>query len=1078
MKVVGTHAERKLSLCRMIAVAGTACLLLAGSAPLHAAAASAVPAVDPTVSAGYSAVLYDNRNGLPTSEANAIVETEEGFIWIGSYSGLIRHDGTQFVRMEAAPGLVGIMSLYVDSRHRLWVGMNDGGAAVWDSGGLRLYNKADGLRSLSVRAIAEAGDGSIYLGTTDGVARVGRDMELHVLDESAIRESFIDSLCPGKGNVVYGLTKAGELFTLSDGKLTAFYRPQELGIQGIRAILPDVDRPGCMYLGTAGAEILYGTLDSGFRVLKTYETAPVSYINSFRRIGDAVWVCADTGIGCLKDGRFIPLTQLPLSISVEDVMLDYQGNLWFVSSQQGVMKIVPNRFIDLFDQYRLPDDVVTATCVQGDRLFVGTKNNGMLVLQDGAVLDSLPVTSFRFAGRPADRIPPADNLLALLAGSRIRSIVCDSRKRLWISTFGDYALLRYDNGAVTCFSEACGMPSNRIRTVFEQDDGSGEAAVVAVCTGGLAVIKGDAVVRVYDEAAGISNREILTASPMPGGAIVAGTDGGGIYVVQGNSVKHIGTEEGLSSEVVMRIKPGLNRDIIWMVCGNALAYMTADFQVHTLYGFPYPNNFDLYETEGGDLWVLSSNGIYVCKVEQLLRDEKIIPLYYGLDNGLPCIATSNSYSGMSEDCDLYIAGTTGVTRVNIRRNEEPFADFKLAVPFVACDGSLLYPDADGVFRLPPTVRRLTVHGYACNYSLADPQLSYRLEGVDTAACSVKRSRFAPVSYTNLKGGDYRFVLQLLDAQGAVCKELSVPIVKQKALHELLRVRIAVLLLLLGIFAAVVRLYIRDRTRRFQRQAAAQRQLTREIVEAFAKVIDMKDRYTNGHSSRVAEYTQMLARELGCDDDTVERYYNIALLHDIGKIGIPSEILNKPGKLTAEEFNTIKSHSALGYEALKDISLMPELAVGAGAHHERPDGMGYPRGLTAGDIPRVAQIISVADTFDAMYSDRPYRKRMNFETAVSIMKDVSGSQLAPDVVDAFLRLIARGKFRDPDDDGGGTTEDINNIRRRFAGSGVHGSDGHGSSGDGRGSSSDRLGGLGDSGGSGAAEQAAFTKGNPV
>ena len=148
---------------------------------------------------------------------------------------------------------------------------------------------------------------------------------------------------------------------------------------------------------------------------------------------------------------------------------------------------------------------------------------------------------------------------------------------------------------------------------------------------------------------------------------------------------------------------------------------------------------------------------------------------------------------------------------------------------------------------------------------------------------------------------------------------------------------------------------------------------------------MKDRYTNGHSSRVAKYTAMLARELGYDEDTVQKYYRIALLHDIGKIGIPQSVLNKPGKLTEEEFEIIKSHTTKGYEVLKDISIMPELSVGAGAHHERPDGKGYPKGLKGDEIPKVAQIIAVADCFDAMYSNRPYRERMNFDIAVSIIK---------------------------------------------------------------------------------------------
>ena len=186
---------------------------------------------------------------------------------------------------------------------------------------------------------------------------------------------------------------------------------------------------------------------------------------------------------------------------------------------------------------------------------------------------------------------------------------------------------------------------------------------------------------------------------------------------------------------------------------------------------------------------------------------------------------------------------------------------------------------------------------------------------------------------------------------------------------------------------------------------------------------MKDKYTNGHSSRVAKYTAMLARELGYDEETVEKYYSIALLHDVGKIGIPKEVLSKPGKLTPDEYKIIKSK---GYDVLKDISIMPELAVGAQSHHERPDGRGYPNHLQGDEIPPVARIISVADCFDAMYSDRPYRNRMNFDRAVSIIQEVSGTQLAPDVVDAFMRLVKKGEFRDPEDHGGGSMENIENI----------------------------------------------------
>ena len=246
----------------------------------------------------------------------------------------------------------------------------------------------------------------------------------------------------------------------------------------------------------------------------------------------------------------------------------------------------------------------------------------------------------------------------------------------------------------------------------------------------------------------------------------------------------------------------------------------------------------------------------------------------------------------------------------------------------------------------------------------------------------------------------------------------------------LRVAVIAAVFLLGCVLIGMRLFIgarrADEMDSLLAQRARDKELTREIIEAFAKVVDMKDSYTQGHSFRVAEYTTMLAREMGCDEETIEKYHNIALMHDIGKVGIPDSVLNKPGKLTEEEYELIKSHTARGYDVLEAISLMPEIAIGARAHHERPDGKGYPQGLKGDELPEVAQIIAVADCFDAMYSNRPYRNRMHFDRAISIIKEVSGTQLSPKVVDAFLRLVEKGAFRAPDDDGGGTTESIENI----------------------------------------------------
>ncbi|MBR3057837.1 MAG: HD domain-containing protein [Clostridiales bacterium] len=973
-------------------------------------------------SEGYSSILYNNTNGLPTSEANAVAETRDGFIWIGSYSGLIRYDGNTFTRIDSSYGISSVICLFVDSRNRLWVGTNDCGVAVVEGDSWHVYNKRDGLRSLSVQSIAEDDHGNIYLGTTNGLCMVDENMTIETIYNTDLIREYIQVLKTAPDGMVYGATSAGAIFTLQDKEVKDIYTPKELGISSLHSLLPDPENPGYVYLATKNSEIYYGRIGKTAQELECIDTSPLTYLNSMTMLDGKLWVCADNGIGYLEDDQCFTLDNIPMNTSIEGMMMDYQGNLWFVSSQQGVMKIVENRFTDIFEGAGLSDKVVYSTCLYDGKLFIGTKNSGLIVLEGHKQITTFPITE---AVTASGEVLPETDLIELLRTAKVRSIIKDSRDRLWFSTYSKNALVRYDHGKVLVFREADGLPSERVRAVCEREDGSFAVA----CTGGVVIIRSNKIERLYVNRDQFENTEILTVVEADNGDILAGTDGGGIYVIRKDGVKCISTDDGLSSDIVMRIKKDSDRGIYWLVTSNSISFLTWDYEVRTIKSFPYSNNFDMYENSKGEMWILSSNGIYVVPTGTLVLDKDIVVDFYGRDDGLPCITTSNSYSALTPEGDLYICGTTGVAKVNI---EEPFDlknDVMMSVPYVEGDGMRFYPDAEGVITVPKDIHKVTICAFVFNYSMINPEISYRLEGFDNQETIVKRSDLKGLDYTNISGGKYVFTMKLLDSHENPIQELTVNIVKEKTVFERYWFRTFCVLFLLLFGALLFMLYTRKKMERFRKKEQENKLLVREIVEAFAKVIDMKDKYTNGHSSRVAEYTAMLTRELGYDEDTIEKYYNIALLHDIGKIGVPEEVLNKPGKLTDEEFARIKSHSALGQHTLKNISIMPELAIGAGSHHERPDGRGYPEGLKGDEIPRVAQIIAVADTFDAMYSDRPYRKRMNFEKAISIIKEVSGTQLQEDVVDAFLRLVDRGAFRAEDDEGGGSTEDINNIHKK-------------------------------------------------
>ncbi|WP_434631596.1 HD domain-containing protein [Thermoanaerobacterium thermosaccharolyticum] len=180
------------------------------------------------------------------------------------------------------------------------------------------------------------------------------------------------------------------------------------------------------------------------------------------------------------------------------------------------------------------------------------------------------------------------------------------------------------------------------------------------------------------------------------------------------------------------------------------------------------------------------------------------------------------------------------------------------------------------------------------------------------------------------------------------------------------------------------------------------------IDALAYAVEAKDRYTKGHSLRVSKYAAMIGESMGLPKDEIEKLKIAGILHDIGKIGISDKILTKPGKLTKEEYDKIKQHPSISRKILEPIGLSKDIIDGIEKHHERYDGKGYPFGLDDDNIPLIAAILCVADSFDAMTSDRSYRKGMPFDEAVNELLKYKGTQFNPRVVDSVISIYMRDR----------------------------------------------------------------------
>jgi hypothetical protein len=194
------------------------------------------------------------------------------------------------------------------------------------------------------------------------------------------------------------------------------------------------------------------------------------------------------------------------------------------------------------------------------------------------------------------------------------------------------------------------------------------------------------------------------------------------------------------------------------------------------------------------------------------------------------------------------------------------------------------------------------------------------------------------------------------------------------------------------------------------QSEHDQQIIEQSMTAFMGFIDAKDPSTNGHSLRVARYSKEIAKRLGFSAEECNRVYYIGLMHDCGKIGIPDVILKKPSRLTPEEFEIIKTHTTQGAKILSDFNSIPGIQDGALYHHERYDGGGYPDGLKGEDIPLIARIICVADSFDTMNSKRYYKEKYSKEDIINEIITNRGTQFDPKIVDIFMGMINDGTIK--------------------------------------------------------------------
>ena len=965
-------------------VAGIVVALLVLCVPLRVATAALHHTLDEF---GYLETVYDNSNGLDSSAANDVVQTRDGFVWIGTYNGLTRYDGSSFYQYPVSSGIYSVANLYVSNKDELYVGTNDSGIAMYKEGKFQFWQLKDGLSSNTIRDITENSKGLMFIGTTEGLSFKDRDNYITREGDTRLANKYIKELHPAPGNRVCGLTQNGDMFVYQGRDLESFFPADTFSFGNVVAVEPNVFSENQYWVGTTGDKVAQISIENGtVRVLKLLTMEGRHTVNDILLRADGVLLVAtENGVGYFDMlDNFHVIDKMQFNNSVDNIMVDYEGNMWFSSSRMGVAKLTSNSFRNLFAIAGISPRVVNSVLKHQGITYVAT-DRGLVTLK-------------------GDK-PIATPISELLKTTRTRHVIVDSKGNLWIATYSKLGLLKYnpETGAIRGFTRREGLPHERSRVIMESSDGS----IYVGTRDGLALIRNDKVEKTFTTKNGLSNPQVLCLLEHKGN-IYVGTDGGGINLIRDDHIVYnLDQQDGLRAGVILRMATDPETGGMWISTGNSIAHFK-DGELTTIANFPSTNNFDFIFTQNGEMLVTCNQGIYVTRSSKLLKDGSYDYVLSQRD-GLSGALTANSFNYIENNEKLYLCLQNGLCQLNLDSLEQSSGLKKFCVPSINIDG-VDYPlDEDKPLQISSDATRITYKAYVLTNSLNNVILSSYLEGFDKNIEKVSRFDNKERTYTNLAGGTYKLHVGIYDQRtGKLSQEKVYTLIKEKKLSEYPAFVLLPLTIFVGLLFGGYRLYMRRRLQRIQEKQRETEEFLDQVISSFAKAIDLKDHYTRGHSARVAQYSRQIAEAMGWSKERVDNLYRVALLHDVGKVVIPDEILNKRGTLTDAEYAKMKEHTDIGSAILEEISQFPLIAVGAKCHHERYDGHGYGHQLSGEEIPLEARIIAVADTFDAMDSTRVYRPHLTREKILSELEHAKNTQLDGEIVDVLLRLIAEGK----------------------------------------------------------------------
>ena len=840
----------------------------------------------------YVATVYNERNGLPTGEANTVVQTRDGYIWIGSYGGLIRYDGSSFYNYSTEGILPSssVRALFEDSLGRLWIGTNDAGVFCLEDGELWAVENPDPQSYLCVRGFDEGEDGVVYVASNSGMGEV-RDGRLIAYEGEDISGHTVYCVGVDSRGRVWGALNSGLCAVVKDGQVLRTYSSEEL-FDEAEIYCAAADAIGRVYLGTSGnvmARLTFpgDSLEPEDMEIEYIDTPHVSTHNSIVT-SDEGWViiCGNVGSCVISpEGSEHPITPEDGASAVNSGYVDYEGNIWLASTSSGILKYTRGYFSSPNREAGLEDIAINAIVRARGRSYLATYT-GLLIYDENWQ-------------------PVENELTQLLEGARIRSLLVDSKGRVWIASYVSQApVICYDpaDGAVQIFTTDDGLVNSSARSLLELSDGR-----IAVGTqGGLSMIQNDRVTESFAAEEGIEVGSILCILEGHDGSLLLGSDGGGIYAIKDGSVTNYNHEDGLNDGVVLRMLRDEGSSGYFISAGSSLYYWDADGFRKLPVRKGAGSIFDFFVRDD-TVYIIQNSGIFTFDRVQLIAGEDPRPRLFSFAHGLTGSIDANTWNWQDEDGSLYLSTRSGISVFGF----EPVTGTlpKGIISGVQTD-STFFSRPESV-EVEKNVNRVTVDFAVLSFTETyDVGFAYMLEGFDESETVVEGEKSGSISYTNLPGGEYTFRLRIfLLEHPELYSDYTLTVIKEPKMWELMPVKVLGVALLVLFVALIVAMIYRAKIRGIQTRQQDYRSIIEKLLGIFARAAGSGGLRTGSSALQTAECAGELARRMGKPAEEQEDVYCAALLHDI----VPA------GDLVAQRIIAV----AEAYEALHSKALSPQ-----------------------------------------------------------------------------------------------------------------------------------------------------------